>query len=233
MTRLHHPAVTRLRRLALAGTLVGAGLAGLPAGSAHAALPSATLLSVAAVDVGHGQQVAAAAQVTVAGAVPDGWVYFVVDGVSRRTDVAADGTAATVVEGLPSGTHTFSATFVPRDPALQDGSTSAEASVAVHPVAVRGRLRVSGLRTDRTTVVGVRLRAPYGTEPTGKARLVVRRRGSAGSRNTTLVLEDGAASRALGRLAPGGYRVVLTYLGDGDHLGLRLTREVRIRRPRP
>ena len=202
---------------------------------AAAAVPSSTSLSIdgAAVPVvvaGYGHPLTLAAQVTVPPSTPDGWVFFVVDGVSRRTDVAADGTATTTVAGLAVGAHRVSATFVPRDPAQQDGSTSPETVVEVAKVDTEPVIRVTGTRARRVTRVHARVSTPYGTTATGRLTVTFRERGTTARRTRGVALEDGGGRVALGRLEPGRYRVVVHYLGDVAHHASRQGTVVRVRR---
>lgn len=208
-----------------------------PAGaSSSAAAPSSTGLTVEGVVVPpvpavHGQPLSAVAQVSVPGAVPDGWVYFVVDGLSRRTDVTPDGTASTTIEGLRTGTHRVSATFVPRDPAVQEGSTSADTVVEVQRAVPRVGLRVTGRRTDRVLGVRVRVRTPYGTEATGRVAVTLKRRGAGTKRTRRVVLVDNVGRVSWGRVPAGAYRVLVAYPGDAGTVRFRLADEVRVRRP--
>lgn len=214
--------------------LLAPGLAVAPAAPASAALPSSTSATVEGsagpVSATYGQPLGAAAVVTVPGAAPDGWVYVVVDGLSRRTDLAADGTAATTLEGLPVGTHAVSATFVPRDPAAQEGSTSAPVAVEVAKALTDQRLRVTGKRADRVTQVRVRVRTPYGTTPHGKVRLTLHERGGGALLQRAAGLVDGMAVLRLRRLAAGGYDVVVRYSGDPNHVLSREGRRFWVRR---
>ena len=215
-------------------TVLLAGLVAVPPAPAYAAVPTTTSLAVQGtvgpVTVEHGQPLTAGATVTAAGVAPDGWVYFVVDGVSFRSDVVPGGTAATTFGGLGAGTHEVSATFVPRDPAQQDGSTSPPTVVTVARAGTKPQVRVSGTRPNRVARLRARVRATYGTTPTGRVSITLRKRGSAGQRTRRVVLEDGTARLELGRLATGRYRVVVRYLGDADHLASRQGATFRVRR---
>ena len=204
--------------------------------SVTAPAPSSTGLAVEGavvppVQAVHGQPLSAVAQVSVPGAVPDGWVFFVVDGLAHRTDLAADGTASTTIEGLRTGTHRVSATFVPRDPATQEGSASAETVVEVQRAVPRAALRVTGRRTDRDLAVRVRVRTPYGTEATGRVAVTLKRRGAGARRSRRVLLVDDVARVSWGRVPAGTYRVLAAYPGDAGTVGFRLVREVRVRRP--
>jgi len=204
--------------------------------SAVVATPSSTGLTVQGVVVPpvpavHGQPLTAVARVSVLGAVPDGWVFFVVDGLSQRTDVAPDGTASTTIEGMPAGTHRVTATFVPRDPATQEGSTSAETVVEVQRAAPQVGLRVTGRRSDRDLGIRVRVRTPYGTDATGRVAVTLKRQGAGTKRTRRVLLVDNVARSSWGRVRAGSYRVVARYPGDAGTVRFRLAREVRVRRP--
>ena len=235
-----------LRARALAPAVVVASLAagvavvpGVVAAPAGAATPSTTLLAVDGVTVpevvsGHGDDLTLTAQVAVDGAVPAGWVFFVVDGLSRRADVGPGGVAVTpLTTDLPAGVHQLSATFVPADPAQQDGSTSATTSLRVVEVATKPRVRLRVQRAGHGVRVRTRVRAPYGTTPTGTVRVTLRRLGESWRWTRRGDLEDAAAtvvSRPRRPFAPGRYHVVVRYVGDDDHLASRKGHGFRIGR---
>lgn len=229
--------------LATVAASMAAGLAvvapGVAAAPARAATPSTTVLAVDGVTVpevssGYGDDLTLTAQVAVDGAVPAGWVFFVVDGLSRRAEVRPDGMAAMpLTTDLPAGVHQLSATFVPADPAQQDGSTTATTSLRVVEVATRPRVRVHAQRAGRSVRVRARVRAPYATTPTGTVRVTLRRLGERWRWTRRGNLSDGAATvtfRPRRPFPPGRYHVVVRYAGDDDHLASRQGHGFRIGR---
>lgn len=227
-----------LRRVLAAGTTAVVGLA-VVAPAAHAAAPSSTVLAVNGTTVGeaygaHGQDLPLTAQVAVEGAQPAGWVFFEVDGLARRAAVGPDGVAtADLTDDLPAGTHQVSATFVPADPAQQDGSTTPVTTLRVGKVSTKPRVRAHGLRAGQGIRVRTRVRAPYGTTPTRVVQVTLRRAGERWRWTRRATLDAGAAVLTFEPRRPfaaGRYHVVVRYQGDGNHQGSRKGRALRIRR---
>jgi hypothetical protein len=229
-----------LRRGACAVVAATVGVLGLGVVSpAAAAAPSTTVLAVdgavvPAVVAGYGQDLTLTAQVTVEGSQPTGWVFFVVDGLSRRADVRPDGMAAApLTDDLRAGMHQVSATFVPADPTQQDGSTSTTTTLQVVTVSTKPRVRAHGQRAGRSVQVRTRVRATYGTTPTGTVQVTLRRLGEQWRWTRRADLDDASATvtfRPRRPFAPGRYHVVVRYTGDANHGTSRKGRDLQVGR---
>ena len=161
-----------------------------------------------------------------------GDVVFSVDGLANKANLGASGTAhAGAPGGRWSAQHAVSATYVPHsrrasqgehvaDPVVDGGRTVADpAPGAGH------RARAPAIPTS----VQVRAAGDYGTRPTGRVKVVVAPDRHPGSTRVVDRASSGAAARA-GRPRPtahrGRYRLVVTYVGDSQHLRERVSREV-------
>ncbi|KQV67594.1 hypothetical protein ASC64_10155 [Nocardioides sp. Root122] len=215
---------------AAAGALALAAAA-CPGRPASAAVPSTTTVALSAVQSAYGQPVTASAAVTTAAGPGEGDVVFSVDGVAFKAGLGADGTASIVLPRAGAGAHAVQATYLPRDPLLQDGSTSSSAGWQVAQVRTRLQVDVTGRRLRAPMVVHVRAAGEYGTTASGDVRIVVRRWGRK-VRVAGGALESGALTSpvrlATGPSRRGGYRVAVTYRGDAQHLPATRTVHFRI-----
>ncbi|WP_374455836.1 Ig-like domain-containing protein [Nocardioides sp.] len=215
--------------VAAAGVL-GLAAAVAPVHPASAAVPSSTTVVLSAAQSSFGQLVTASAAVTTPAGPAEGDVVFSVDGVAFKANLGASGTASLVLPRAAVGAHAVQATFLPRDPLRQDGSTSPSVAWQVVPVRTRLQVRVTGKRLRAPIAVHVRAAGDYGTTPSGQVRIVVRKSGRK-VRVARGTLEGGAVGGRLlldpGPSRRGRYRVQVTYRGDADHLAA--TREVRFR----
>ncbi|GAA1939389.1 Ig-like domain-containing protein [Nocardioides hwasunensis] len=218
------------RRL-LAGSLVvlTTGAAGLAPPAAAAVSTTSTSLVLSSTRSTYGQTVTAAASVTSTAEPAVGAVYFSVDGVAFRANVAATGNATLVLPAADVGQHTVTATFVPQLPDSQQGSTSSAQAWTVDRVRTRLEVRVTGRGARIPTSVRVRAAGEYGSRPTGRVRVVLKRAGTRGTTVDSQVLApDGGVETRLGTLPRGRYRVTVTYAGDGRHLRERRVQWFRV-----
>lgn len=178
----------------------------------------------------YGQDVTATAKVTTSSGTPDGDVAFSVDGLATKAKVGKDGVATLVLPDAPTGSHSVTATFVPRDATTYDGSTSAPQVWTVAKARTRMRVPVTGRTTTVATRVGVKAKGVFDTVPTGKVRIKVKRIGKPGKWVKVRRLDDGAARAGFGRLKKGRYQVVVVYRGDANHRYLKKTKQFRVTR---
>ncbi|MFC7360618.1 Ig-like domain-containing protein [Nocardioides astragali] len=178
----------------------------------------------------YGQDVTATAKVTTTSGTPDGDVAFSVDGLATKAKVGKDGVATLVLPDAPTGSHSVTATFVPRDATTYDGSTSAPQVWTVAKARTRMRVPVTGRTTTVATRVGVKAKGVFDTVPTGKVRIKVKRIGKPGKWVKVRTLDDGAARAGFGRLKKGRYQVVVVYRGDANHRYLKKTKQFRVTR---
>lgn len=190
------------RSLAAASAAVLA-LAVVPAGPvAASAPPSSTTLTLSTTESAYGQSVTASAQVLSDGGEPDGDVYFTVDGRDMKANLLGNGTASVVLSGLLVGTHAVSATYVPLRG--QSGSSSAPVGLVVAPARSYLEVQVVGRRPRVATSVRLRVDGAYGTRPTGRVRVDLRRAGAGRVARVGVRLDStGAAVARLGRLRAG------------------------------
>ena len=128
----------------------------------------------------YGQTVTATATVTTSPGPAQGDVVFSVDGLAIKANLGASGTATVVLPPAMVGQHAVSATFVPQFPEGQEGSTSPTQTWMVAQVRTRLQVRVIGKGARIPTSVQVKAAGEYGTRPTGRVKVVVRRTGTAG-----------------------------------------------------
>lgn len=178
----------------------------------------------------YGQDVTATAKVTTSSGTPDGDVAFSVDGLATKVRVGKDGVATLVLPDAPAGSHSVTATFVPRDATTYDGSTSAPQAWTVAKARTRMRIPVTGRTTTVVTRVGVKAKGVFDTVPTGKARIKLKRIGKRGKWVKVRTLEAGAARAGFGRLKKGRYQVVVIYRGDANHRYLKKAKRFRVTR---
>lgn len=178
----------------------------------------------------YGQDVTATAKVTTSSGTPDGDVAFSVDGLATKAKVGKDGVATLVLPDAPTGSHSVTATFVPRDATTYDGSTSTPQVWTVAKARTRMRVPVTGRTTTVATRVGVKAKGVFDTVPTGKVRIKVKRIGKPGKWVKVRRLDDGAARAGFGRLKKGRYQVVVVYRGDANHRYLKKTKQFRVTR---
>lgn len=198
-------------------SLTGTGWAA-PAHAAAAPDPSSTALLLSTTQSAYGQGVTASATVTTAAGPPQGDIVFAVDDLLLKANLGASGGATIVLPRLLVGSHPVTATFVPQIPAAQQGSTSPAQAWVVSPVRTRLQVRVIGRGARIPTSVEVRAAGDYGTRPTGRVTVVVRRIGTRASTRVAARLDATAvAVAALGRLRASTYGLRVTYVGDGQH----------------
>lgn len=178
----------------------------------------------------YGQDVTATAKVTTSAGTPDGDVAFSVDGLATKARVGKDGVATLVLPDAPAGSHSVTATFVPRDATTYDGSTSAAQAWTVAKARTRMRIPVTGRTTTVVTRVGVKAKGVFDTVPTGKVRIKLKRIGKRGKWVKVRTLEAGAARAGFGRLKKGRYQVVVVYRGDANHRYLTKAKRFRVTR---
>lgn len=178
----------------------------------------------------YGQDVTATAKVTTSSGTPDGDVAFSVDGLATKVRVGKDGVATLVLPDAPAGSHSVTATFVPRDATTYDGSTSAAQAWTVAKARTRMRIPVTGRTTTVVTRVGVKAKGVFDTVPTGKVRIKLKRIGKRGKWVKVRTLEAGAARAGFGRLKKGRYQVVVIYRGDANHRYLKKAKRFRVTR---
>ena len=207
-------------------------LALVPAGPAAAsAPPSSTTLTLSTTESAYGQSVTASAQVVSAGGQPQGDVVFAVDDLRIKANLGAGGAATVVLPRLLVGTHAVEATYVPQFPGEQSGSSSSPAGWVVAPARSILQVQVAGRRTRVPTTARLRVDGDYGTRPTGRVRVDLRRAGAGRVARVAVRLEPGGAAVArLGRLRAGGYRVEVTYVGDSQHRRTRVVERLRVPR---
>ncbi|PKH42766.1 Ig-like domain (group 3) [Nocardioides alpinus] len=179
---------------------------------------STTTVALSAPESAYGQSVTATATVAASSGAAEGDVVFSVDGLARKVNLGANGTATLVLPRATVGEHSISATYVPF-PASDQGSASPIQRWVVSQVRTRLQVRVIGRGARIPTSVQVSASGEYGTRPTGRVKVVVRRIGTRDStRVVTRLSTTGGALAALGRLDQGHYRLAVTYVGDSQHL---------------
>ncbi|RYC14666.1 Ig-like domain-containing protein [Nocardioides zhouii] len=195
------------------------------------AASTTTTLTLARATATYGQDVNASAKVVASSGTPAGEVVFFVDGIVTRAKVDKDGIASLVLPDAAVGAHSIVATFAPTDLAAFVGSSSAAQAWTVAKAETKVRIPVTGRTTNSVTRVGVKAAGVYGTVPTGKVQLKVKRLGKPGKWLKSRTLSDaGTAQIRLGVLAQGRYRVVVTYRGDVNHLAERKTKTFKVAR---
>lgn len=220
------------RRRAAGAALLALAATGwaAPTRASAAVDPSSTSLLLSITESVYGQSVTASATVTTVPGPPRGDVVFAVDGLLIKANLGASG-ATIVLPKLLVGSHPVSATFVPQIPAEQQGSTSLTQAWVVSPVRTRLQVRVMGRGARVPTSVEVKAAGDYGTRPTGRVKVVVRR---IGTRDTTRVITrlnvTSVALAALGKLRAGAHRLTVTYVGDSQHRPRTYTEKFSVRR---
>ena len=191
---------------------------------------SSTSLVLSTATSAYGQNVTATASVSATPGPPEGDVVFSLDGVATKANLGASGTATLVLPRSAVGQHAVSATFVPQFPASQQSSTSPVQGWTVAPVRTRLQVRVIGKGARIPTSVRVGAAGEYGTRPSGRVSMVVRRIASGPTTTRARTLSDSAVAQAsFGRLRTGRYRLVVTYAGDAEHLLERQFVRFRVR----
>ena len=199
------------------GLLVAAGAAVAP--TAHARVPqTSTALLLSTPESAYGQPVTATATVSAPGGPAEGDVVFSVDDRQFKANLNGGGSASIVLPPALVGTRPVSATFLPQFPDRQEAS-SATQTWTVLQVRTRLQVRVIGKGVRIPTSVQVKAAGEYGTLPTGRVRLELRRTRSGDTvRLGRRLGSTGVALVDLGRLRRGRYRLVTTFLGDSQHL---------------
>lgn len=200
-----------------------AALASAPAGS------SSTALSLSTAQSAYGQFVTATAAVSAEPGPPEGDVVFSVDGLAVKANLGASGTTTVVLPAAMVGEHAVSATFVPQFPASQQGSASPTQAWTVVQVRTRLQVRVIGKGVRIPTSVKVKAAGEYGSLPTGRVKLELRRIRSGDTvRAARRLSSTGVALVDLGRLRKGKHRLEVTYVGDSQHLRERQFTRFRV-----
>ena len=194
-----------------------------------AGIPSQTMLTLSASESAYGQTVTASAWVANPSGSSEGDVLFTIDGVAVKANLSGGGVASIVLPRALVGAHSVAATYVPSDPRRQDGSTSGPQAWLVVPATTHLQVGVRGHGARRT--VRVSAAGHYGTIPTGRVAVQVRRLGTRRvTRSGERLDEAGHARSVLERLTGGTYRVRVTYAGDGQHQRARRVVRFRVRR---
>ena len=195
---------------------------------------TSTTLTLSKTATKYGQDVTATAKVVGTGAAVgagDGDVAFSVDGKITTAKVDKDGVATLVLPDTAVGGHSVTATFVPKDAARFDGSASAAQVWDVAKARTKLRVPVTGKRTGKVTKVGVKAKGAFGTVPTGKVKIKLKRLGNAGRWVKVRKLSDtGAAKAGFGKLKAGRYKVTVKYRGDTNHDRARKLKTFRVTR---
>lgn len=210
----------RFSTAAAATLVVLAGAA--PASSVVAAAPpTSTALVLSTSTSAYGQTVTATAAVTARPGPAQGDVVFSVDGTKIPANLGANGAASVVLPRAAVGTYDVTATFVPQFPDSQGPSSTVETWV-VSQVRTRLQVRVIGKGARIPTSVQVKAAGDWGTTPTGRVTMTVRRvsHGARVAKRRTLKGSAGALAD-FGRLRQGTYRLVVSYAGDTEHLAVR------------
>jgi hypothetical protein len=190
-----------------------------------------TALALSTTGSVYGQTVTATAAVAASPGPAQGDVVFDVDGVQISANLGASGTATVVLPDALVGQHAVTATFVPQVPASQQGSTSPTQAWVVTQVRTRLQVRVIGKGARIPTSVQVKAAGDYGTRPTGRVKVVVRHlRTEERTRRVTRLDPTALALAGFGRLRKGDYRLVVTYVGDSQHLRERHVERFHVRR---
>ncbi len=196
---------------------------------AHAAPASTTTLVLSSPASAYGETVTASARVVVPGATPQGDVTFTVDDRSIKANLRADGSASIVLPRALAGEHPVTATFDPQFDDQQQGSASPTQAWVVTPARTRAEVRVVGRGLRVPTSVVVAASGEYGTRPTGRVTVTVRRgTGRIIRREKTL---DGAGTvlARFGTLRAGRYRLRVSYAGDAQHRAERHVERFTVR----
>lgn len=202
-----------------------------PAAPASAAPPTSTTLVLSATESAYGQTVTATATVSAKPGPPQGDVVFSVDGAAVKANLGAGGGATVILPHAPVGQHAVVATFVPQLPAEQEGSASPTQTWVVWQVGTQLQVRVIGKGARIPTSVQVKAAGDYGTRPTGRVKVVVRHvRTGDRTRRITRLDASGVALTGFGRLRKGSHRLVVTYVGDSQHLRERRSGKFYVRR---
>ncbi|RYB91091.1 hypothetical protein EUA93_19385 [Nocardioides oleivorans] len=222
--------------LAAALTVAGARATPASADGPTGARPSArvatstTSVVLSTTRSAYGQTVTATAAVATSTGRADGDVYVSVDGVASKVNLSATGSATVVLPDAPVGDHAVTATFVPQFPVDQQGSTSPAQAWTVGQVRTRLFVDVQGRGLRIPTVVRVEAGGEYGSTPTGRVTITLERIGTGRTTVRTKVLpREGVVEARYGRLPRGGYRSVVTYAGDAEHLPEKRVQRFRVR----
>ncbi len=181
--------------------------------------PTSTSMTISVPESAYGQPVTATATVTATPGPPAGDVVFSVDGVATKANLGASGVASLVLPKAMVGQHAVVATFVPQFSSSQQGSASPTQTWTVAQVRTRLQVRVIGKGARIPTSVRVGAAGEYGTRPTGRVSMVIRRIASGATAGRSRTLSSTAVALAdFGRLRKGRYRLTVTYAGDSRHL---------------
>lgn len=206
---------------AAAATLVVLAAAAPATSVVAAAPPTSTALVLSTTTSSYGQTVTATATVTARPGPAQGDVVFSVDGTKIPANLGANGAASVVLPRATVGTYDVTATFVPQFSDSQGPSSTVETWV-VSQVRTRLQVRVIGRGARIPTSVQVKAAGDWGTRPTGRVSMVIRRIASGTvSRKARTFSSDAVALAGFGRLRKGTYRLVVSYTGDTEHLAVR------------
>lgn len=156
--------------------------------------------------------VAFAATVDAKGADVSAGTVELLEGTTKvATARFAQGRFATTLTGVAAGSHTYTARYVPASGVLQEGSTSAAASVVVRVAPVL-RAGVSPTRSSfgQARVLSAVVTTPSGAPATGQVRFTF-----GGARTTVALDANGKATLTAGASTPAGaYAIKMEYLGS-------------------
>lgn len=179
-------------------------------------------MSIGIPESAYGQSVTATASVSATSGLPEGDVVFSVNGVATKTNLGASGVATLVLPRATVGQYPVVATFVPGPGVNQEGSGSPTQTWTVVPVRTRLQVRVIGKGARIPTSVRVGAAGEYGTRPTGRVSVAIRRPDGRSVARVGMRLDGaGVALAGFGKLDKGRYRLAVTYVGDSQHLRQR------------
>ncbi len=213
-----------------APVLLAAGaVPGAPASAA--APPTSTTLVLSTTASAYGQTVTATATVSAKPGPPQGDVVFSVDATTVKANLGAGGSTTVILPDALVGQHAVVATFVPQIPAEQEGSASPAQTWVVSQARTQLQVRVIGKGARIPTSVQVKAAGDFGTRPTGRVRVVIRHLGTGDrTRRVTRLDASAVALAEFGRLRKGNYRLLVTYVGDSQHLRERRSGKFYVRR---
>lgn len=191
---------------------------------------SSTELTLSPVTAGFGGATTATAKVTTTGGPAEGDVTFVVAGVSTKVPVS-NGQATLEIDEAAIGSNAVSATFTPKDAAHFEPSSAAPATFKVSKAATSTKVKITGKRLRQPTATTIKVVGINKTSATGKVKLVLRKAGNQGFQKAKSgALAKGSRGFNLGKLGKGRYKVVVTYLGDANHLRSKTVKNFLVRR---
>lgn len=191
---------------------------------------STTTLKLSQSRAQFGADITATATVATPGGTPDGTVAFTAGGVTTNVAVK-NGVAELKLGSLGLGTTTVGATFTPKDAVHYDGSSAAAESVTVGKAEVKTKAKIIGKRVRRLTTTELKVVGINKTVPTGKVKVVLRKKGTKGFVKAKRGrLAKGMRTFKLGKLGKGRFKLVVRYFGDSFHQSGRTVKRFRVRR---